>query len=209
MVLGFWLMADAPIEARPIWMFELAGGDAYCFRTPLTIIQSGYKDIKFFAKYATHSFKLPVYYAFRFAMWNSDRAWEAEFVHLKMEVTNPPHDVQHFEISHGYNLLILNRAWKRRGLILRVGGGIVISHPENTVRGKPLVLNNGMFNTGYHLSGPTAQIELGRRWYFRERFFITIDGKLTAACARIPVADGHANVPNVAIHGLVGTGCEF
>lgn len=209
MFLGLWLMTDATIDARPIWTFELASGGAYCFRTPLTIHQSGHKDIEFFADYATHSFKLPIYYACRFAAWNLGRAWEAEFIHLKMTVTNPPHDVQHFEISHGYNLLMLNHAWNRRLTVLRAGVGIVVSHPENTVRGKLLAGSNGLFNTAYHFSGPAIQFDLGRRCFLGNKFFIAMSGKITAAYARVPVADGHADVPNVAVHALIGIGREF
>jgi len=197
------------VEARPTWTFELLGGDAYCFRMPLTITQSGDEDIELTATYKTNSFVPPIYYAYRFARWQDTRAWELEFVHLKMELTNPPSEVQHFEISHGYNLLTLNRAWTVKALILRVGGGIVISHPENTVRERSLAWDKGIFKTGYHLSGVTAQVAVGKRWQIGRKFFLTFDGKLTGSYARVPVADGHADVPNAAIHGLIGLGYEF
>jgi hypothetical protein len=209
MIQGIWLTMVISAEAQNTWTFELLGGDAYCFNTPLTIKQSGYEDITFTAKYKTNSFEPPIYYSYRFALWTPDRAWELELVHLKIELTNPPSEVQHFEISHGYNLLMLNRAWKRQHVILRVGGGIVISHPENTVRGKSLPWNKGILKSGYHLSGVSTQVDLGRRFYFGKHVFLTLDGKLTGSYARVPVEEGHADVPNVAIHGLVGVGWEF
>ena len=139
----------------------------------------------------------------------NDRAWELELVHLKIELTNPSSEVQHFEVSHGYNLFTVNRSWKQRKFIFRLGGGIVISHPESTVRGKSLSWDKGILNKGYYVSGATVQVDVGRRFYFGENLFVTIDGKLTGSYARVPVENGHADVPNVAIHGLFGVGYEF
>lgn len=209
MIQGMFLTMVISAEAQDTWTFELLGGDAYCFKTPLTIHQSGYEDISLTAKYKTNSFEPPIYYSIRLARWNNDRAWELELVHLKIELKNPPSEVQHFEVSHGYNLLTVNRSWKQRKFIFRLGGGIVISHPESTVRGKSLSWDRGILNKGYYVSGVTVQVDVGRRLYFGENLFVTVDGKLTGSYARVPVEDGHADVPNVAIHGLFGVGYEF
>ena len=39
--------------------------------------------------------------------------------------------------------------------------------------------------------------------------FVSVEGKITAAWARVPVAEGHATVPNVAFHGIAGVGVSF
>jgi len=191
------------------WSVETLVGDAYCFKTPLTIKQTGYDDINFQAKYSTNSFKLPIYYSVHIAKWNREKAWELEFVHLKIKLNNNPPEVQRFEISHGFNLLIVNRIWENNKFIFRFGGGIVIAHPENIVRGKPLNQNKGILNKGYYIAGPTAQLAIGKRFSLFNNLVFMLAGKLTGAYARVPVKDGHANVTNVAVHCLVGLSYEF
>jgi hypothetical protein len=205
------IVCIAPIcpKAYGNWTVELLGGDAYCLKMPLRIQQSGYEDIEITAKYATHSFQLPIYYSIRVAKWNDTRAWELELVHLKLDLTNKPAEVQRFEVSHGYNLFTVNRAWTSRKYIFRLGAGIIIAHPESTVREQSFDEHGGMLNRGYYISGPTAQAAVGRRFYVHQHVFLAIEGKVTGTYARVPIADGHATVPNVAIHGLFGFGYEF
>lgn len=76
-------------------------------------------------------------YAYRIGRWSGRTAWEAELVHHKLYLENPPPAVQHFEVTHGYNLATANRAWATdRRTVLRVGVGLVIAHPEGRVRGR-------------------------------------------------------------------------
>jgi hypothetical protein len=76
------------------------------------------------AKYHTEPFNESPYYAWRLAKWSKNRAWEFELVHHKLYLSNPPAEVQHFEVSHGYNLITINRAWLLRGFIWRFGAGL-------------------------------------------------------------------------------------
>jgi len=207
--LAIFCIAPVYIEAQDTWTVELSGGDAYCFKTPLTIRQSGSEDIEVTAKYATHSFTAPIYYSIRLAMWQNNRAWELELVHLKIELANKPAEVQRFEISHGYNLFTVNRVWASRKYIFRLGAGVIISHPESTVREQSFNEHQGIMNKGYYISGPTIQAAVGRKFYMNQHVFFAAEGKFTGAYARIPIEDGHATVPNVAIHGLLGLGYEF
>ena len=48
-----------------------------------------------------------------------------------------------------------------------------------------------------------------RKLPLSSRLFLALEGKLTAAHTRVDAANGHASVPNVAIHGLVGLGYSF
>ncbi|UCE04891.1 MAG: hypothetical protein JSW07_14875 [bacterium] len=195
--------------AQAKWRFELMTGDAFCFKTPLTIKQSGYEDISLKAKYETNSFKLPIYYSVRIAKWKNQRAWELEFVHLKIKLKDNPPEIERFEISHGFNLYYVNRCWNYKTFILRLGAGIVFAHPENTVRGKSLDQSKGILNMGYYIAGPTFQLTLCRKFGLWQNLRFLIEGKVTASYARVPVFHGHANVTNVAIHGLAGLGYEF
>ena len=196
-------------EARDTWTFEAMGGYAYSFDMPLTIHQDQEQDIDLTARYNTLSFDTPIYYALRVGRWREDRAWEIELIHLKIRLENTPPEVDWFEVSHGYNLVTVNRAWRLRYGILRVGLGVVVSHPENTVRGKKFPADDGLLASEYYLSGASAQVAVNRRFHLSERLFLGMEGKLTAAYAEIPIEDGDAEVPNVSAHVLLGMGVDF
>lgn len=182
--------------------FEAFLGSAYSFHTGLDITQTGQPDLDFTAHYSTKPFTSPFYYDVRYGRWNGDSAWEIELLHHKVYLDNNPPEVQHFEITHGYNHLMINRAYFRNGFIWHFGLGAVIAHTENTVRGLSV-------DSNYEFTGPCGQVAVGKRWYFSQQFFGTLEGKVTAAYAHVSVANGHANAPNVAIHGLFGIGYAF
>ena len=46
-------------------------------------------------------------------------------------------------------------------------------------------------------------------FYLWRHVFATLEGKLTASFARVPIADGSADVPSLALHGLFGIGAEW
>jgi len=62
-------------------------------------------------------------------------------------------------------------------------------HPESTIRAKTVDQTGGIADGYYHLSGPTAQIALEKRFTF--------------------VSDGKADLWNSALHGLFGLGIDF
>jgi len=203
------LTAVISVEAEASWTAEVFGGTAYNFNTPLTIHQTGEENISFNAKYDTKPLNGSPYYAFRFGRWKESRAWELEFIHHKLYLRNSPPEIQLFEISHGYNFIYGNRAWKHKGFIFRVGAGLVMTHPETIVRGKELPWNRGLLRDGNYLSGVSAQVAAGKRFYLWKSLFFTLEAKLTASYANIPIECGDANVPNVALHGLFGFGYDF
>lgn len=179
-------------------------GAAYDFKTHLEITQSGQSDIGLGASYSTKPFTTPFYYDVRYGRWNKEgtHGWEIELLHHKLYLDNNPPEVQHFEITHGYNFLMYNNAHTNYGAIWRIGGGPIITHTESTVRGL-------VHETDYQLAGAGIQFSVGKRWYFSRQFYGALEGKLTGAYARVSVANGRANVPNVAIHGLFGIGYAF
>jgi hypothetical protein len=83
---------------------------------------------------------------------------------------------------------------------------VVVTHPESTIRGKTLSEERGMFSSGYYVSGPTVQASMEKRFPVWKGFFAALEGKVTASYARVPVEDGHADVPTAAVHGLFGLG---
>lgn len=196
-----WLFGtSAATEAH--WSAEIFAGTAHSFSTDITINQEDSQELRFSANYESKSFQTPIYYAWRVGRWSNGVAWEVELIHLKVFVTNNPSEVEHFGISHGYNLLLFNRAWHLQDWILRAGGGAVIAHPETMIRGKSS-------EPGYGLTGPSGQFAAGRRWHFGKRLFGSVEGKITVARARVSIAQGRATVPNFAIHGLFGLGFDL
>jgi hypothetical protein len=209
---GMWLACGTAAQAQGRRVVEFFAGTAYNFPTPLTIRQEGEPDVRLSARYRTKPWQDSPYYAYRFGYTDRDgRAWEAELVHHKLYLEeNLPPEVQRFEVTHGYNLVTVNRAMVHEsGTMLRIGVGAVIGHPEATVRGKPTTGRGGFFDRGYFLSGPTLQLALGRRFPDPHGFFVSAEGKLTASWARLPIRDGTAVTPNVALHGLLGVGYAY
>jgi len=199
----------AAFSQKRIWEVAVAGGGAANIRTPLTINQNNEPKLKIGAKYKTEPFNPPVYYNIRVASWQGIRGWELKFTHHKIILQNKPTQVQRFSITDGFNLLTLNRFWLFRGFTYSVGGGLVITHPESTIRGKVFPENRGLWNKGYYLSGPTVEAALARRFYVAEHWLVLAEGRATASYVRLPVANGHANVTNAALHLLAGVGYKF
>ena len=187
---------------------QLFGGAAYNFRLPLVIRQDGAENLRLHAEYDTKPFETPMYYSIRLGWWQENRAWEAEMVHQKLTLENRPPEIEHFSVTHGFNLLTLNRAWRHPHFIWRLGAGVVITHPESTIRGKTFEQEGGIAD-GYYISGPTAQIAAEKRFYFYKGLFASVEAKYSLSWARVPVKDGSADVWNSALHGLLGLGCDF
>lgn len=191
------------------WSIELFSGFVHNYPSPLTIRQSGYEDIHLKANYHTKSFQFPLYYVVRTSRWHRERAWELEFIHHKLFLTNRPLEVQRFAITHGLNLLMVNRAWKFRLVIFRMGIGVIFAHPETTVREKRYSERKGILKKGYHLSDSVVQVALGKKFDFFSRLMVSIEAKITHSFSLIPIKDGKADVENVAFHGLLGLGFRF
>jgi len=202
-----------PSRSAPrVWSLELYGGSAASVPTPLRIRQAGMPDVTFTAHYATRPFRDSPYYMYRAGRWKTStrRGWEVELLHHKLYLRNAPPEVEHFEVTHGFNMLFVNRAQSRRPGVVRFGLGVVVAHPEATVRGRVLAGNRGLLRDGYYLAGPAAQAAVARRVTLgRTPLFVGVEAKGTAAYARVPIADGHASVPNLAAHLLLGVGAEF
>jgi hypothetical protein len=184
------------------WSIELRTGAAKSFTTGLEIEQAGLPKIDFDAHYENHPWEDSFYYGWRISRSTTKHAWDVEFLHHKLYLSNNPPEVDHFEVSHGYNMLTFNHAWIFGSTYVRAGVGPVISHAETRVRGQFL-------DSGYELSGFTGQGSIEKHFYLSRKFFITVEGKFTLATASVSVANGDAHVPNIAIHGLAGLGYDF
>ena len=199
--LGALALPLAPAAAE--WRLEALTGTAHNFTTPLTLRQTGQPDFRMDAHYGTRPFTGAPYYSARVSWWKGSSGWEVQLLHHKLYLDNPSPEVSHLEISHGYNLVTVNRAWERWGLLLRGGAGFVYTFPETTVRGRKRPV------LGYDFSGFTAAAAVGGRWPRASRVSLSGELRLTFTWADIPVFEGEADVPNRALHFLAGLGYRF
>lgn len=183
---------------------EVFAGTAWSLPLPLRIEQPGEAPIRFKARYSTRPWRGSPYYAYRLGYQH----WSTELVHHKLYLENPPSEIEHFEVSHGYNLAMVSRAIPfDDSPALRIGLGLVIGHPEGRIRGKAINPVRSLLRGGYHISGFCLQAAVGPQLEIAEHWFFLPEAKLTAAWARMPLAGGGAAiVPNIALHALFGFG---
>jgi hypothetical protein len=199
------LLAARPARAQ--LAFTVMGGTSFNLPTPLSISQQGYPDLHFTAHYETRPLETTYYYAGRLALWGKGRkAWIFDYTHQKLYLSHPPPEVQVFKITFGYNEFSLGRAWYKRGLIYSLTGGIVVGNPYSEIRGQVRLRGGGLWNSGYVLGGATIQGGLSKQFRVVDRLFLVADSRVSFSYAQMPVANGHAHVPNVALHLHFGVG---
>lgn len=182
-------------------------GSSVSAPTPLSISQRGQPDLDLTAHWATRPFLDTWYYAGRIGVWSGDRGWLFDFTHHKVYLSNPPAEIQKFRITNGMNMFTLSRGFRHGRLSYALGAGPVVTYPINRVRGQKLQSGRG-FLGGYFLSGGSLMASATRRFPLTTGFFLSLDGRVSATYVRVPVADGHASVPNLALHLHAGLGYE-
>lgn len=207
---GIWvafLIAHASaLHAASRWEFEARLGGAWNVPLPIVLRQGGYEDLRLTARWRTEALKQPVYYAWRVTQWDGDTGWALDLTHHKLYLENPPPEVRNFSISHGYNLVTIQRLEECGGW--RYGGavGTVVAHPESEIRSQRFEEDHGLLRGGYYVSGPTAGVLVGRSRALQGRLHWTAEARVTLSFARVPVAGGSASVPNLALHATAGLG---
>ncbi len=209
-LVSLWSVNSFSQEKEIHWEAQFKAGLVYNFKSPLRIKQDGFEDIRLNAKYYSEPITFPIYGAIQISRWADNKLWEFETLHHKLYLKNKPSEVKQFSISHGFNLVSINRGWMyENSLILRAGLGIVLAHPETQIRGLKWDESDGIFGLGYYISGPTGAISIAKKWVFWNRLILSAEGRFTASYANIPIMNGRAHVSNFAIHSLVGLGYRF
>jgi hypothetical protein len=193
-------------SGQDIWAVEMGTGAPYNISLPLVIHQEGEPALRITAQYESEASSVPIYWMWRIGLWSDSTAWEFEAVHHKIRLTNTTQEVTYFGISHGLNLLTVNRGWRIGNYILRTGVGLVLAHPENVVRGKKLSEDKGILGWGYYFSGVTAIFSVGKRGSVTKPLFAATGAMISASYARVPVHSGTADVYNVTVHAIFGMG---
>ena len=196
------------------WSFEIHGGIPYNIPSSLVIKQDNEPDIRLSARYRSEPFVSPGYYLLRAGRWKEGSAWEVEFVHHKLFLDNMPAEVQEFSISHGYNILTFNRAFDKVlfqnfNYVLRLGAGMVISHPETTVRDLSFDQDGGLFGAGYYITGPVLNITMAKRFYLVGGLFINAEAKFNPSVSWVPIENGQAIVWNMPLTFAFGMGVDL
>jgi hypothetical protein len=210
LTLGFGAISSRVLNAQNNSV-EVMGGSAVNIPTPLSIYQQGYPEIKTTAHYDTKPFGPDApYYAWRYARWSADWSWEITEIHHRLFLSNPPDGVQYFGIHYGYNYFLVGRGWKWENFIIHFGAGPVVTAPDTSVRDKVRALSGGLFDAGYYFSGVGVAGSIEKRVHLSRSASLVMEVGITAADAwDVPIADGHADVPNLAVHGRFGVDFDF
>jgi hypothetical protein len=208
-IVPFFILSQTVVFAQSHWSFELHGGEVYNVPMPLRITQEGYPELKLTARYFTEPLTLPVYWDMRFSRWHNNKSWEFEAIHHKLYLDNTTPEVQKFNISHGFNMLMVNRGFDKKTFRYRTGLGVVLAHPESNIRGKEFGNSTDNWDMGYYLSGPVLNLAISKPIRLRGRFYLNAEAKTAFAYAHIKIAEGHANVYNLAFHLILGIGVDF
>ena len=188
--------------------FQAFFGSSVSAPSPLRITQAGQPDLHLTAHWATRPWLDTWYYAGRIGFWRGDRGWLLDFTHHKIYLTNGPAEVQKFRITNGMNMITVSRGFRRGPLSFAFGAGPVITFPRNRVRGQALESGRGFWG-GYFLSGGNVMASATRSFPLVAGLFLSLDARGSASYVRIPVAQGHASVPNLALHFHAGIGYGF
>ncbi|MGL5253558.1 MAG: hypothetical protein ACRC9L_00815, partial [Brevinema sp.] len=163
------------------------------------------------------------YWTTRIEIWNNKHTWGigAEWIHQKIFLVNTDNHIQHLDISHGYNLVLANFAYKAYAgkvmeIITRVGIGPVVAHPELRIDG---IYNGTADQAGFMLAGIGGQFSLQFRLPIADYLSGLLEIKYTIAYAIIPFSGinrenntpytGSLHVPHHAIHLNWGFGFDF
>lgn len=188
------------------WAAEFNLGLPVNIPGPLSVNRNGNPDISILARWSAASFERPYNWMWRIGRWNRNTAWEFETIHHKMVLLNPHDPIQWLSITHGFNTLTVNKAWEKDKLILRLGAGAVLAHPESTIDSLRFNQESGLFNLGYYLTGPVFMASAARPLKPCNNFLVNLECKMTVGYANVPVVDGRASLLHLAFHLNAGLG---
>ena len=208
-VLLLLLCISQTVSAQPDSYINFSPGLSFAFPSPLIVNQESYPRISMWANYKTEPLILPVYYSYRLGFKNQNSAWDLEMNHLKIILKNTSDEIQQFSISHGYNQLFVSHTFERQKYGINAGAEAVLAHPENIVRNLQLNEQNGMFGSGYYLTGPAFQVGLVKEIFLSHRMFLLAESKISIAFSKVRVSGGKAFAPVAAFHLQIGPGFYF
>lgn len=200
------LMAFANASAEPLptgLVAQVFGGVPLNIPTTLTITQVGEPDIVHEAKWESRPFEQPLYWALRLR-WQRERdGFELQLLHHKMFLDNPPSTIEHFEVTHGFNILTANFVRRTRPVQWRLGAGVTLPNTFATVRGELSDVHD------YSIGGPAFLAGAGSEFPLAGRLHLAAEAQFIAARGTDDVSRGEAKVTSIALHLLLGLGYVF
>jgi hypothetical protein len=200
------IAGPAEVEAQT-WRVQAAAGIAYNVPTTLSVVQAGEPEIRIRARFESRALDPPIHWIVRVERAAARTCWAVELMHHKLYLQDPPADIQHFEITHGFDVLSLQRGWVNGGTTVRLGIGAIMGHAENTVRGRKLDDDGGF--RGYHFAGPGLQAAAGRRFELGRGLHLFGEVRALGARVHVPVDGGHADLWHLSGHVLAGVGLSL
>ena len=201
-VLLFLLAAPAAGREASI-VLQGFGGAALNLPTNLTVDQAERASFGHRALWESRPLEQPFYWALRVRWQRADDGFELQLIHHKLILKNNPPLIDHFEVTHGFNLLTLNYVRRLRPVQPRFGLGIVIPHAETIIDG----VHHS--SAGYSIGGPAVMVGVGWEHGLGRHFLVAADVQFIAGWATVDVDDGEARVSNLAFHLLLGIGVGF
>ncbi|RXJ74231.1 hypothetical protein CS022_03965 [Veronia nyctiphanis] len=186
------------LESKAGWEVSLGLGYVHNAKEKIEIEREGKSNIIFSdAKFKSTALEVPIYYSLKAGRWDNSSAFEVEFIHNKLFIApeNLSHGVNHFEISHGFNLVYVNYAVEMNNWIARGGVGPVIASPTISIDGVES-------SEDYQLAGITTQFGLERELLAVDSFSLGVEGKVSYSYTKLDLDDGSVTVPNTALHLL-------
>lgn len=198
---------------------DISLGDAFNFEQKIKV-----NDNSFQVAPQTKGFKNPQYYSIRL---RKDKL-EFELIHHKLYIEdNLPDYINHFELTDGYNLLTLNYISPiKKTLSYRVGLGIPIVHPDITIQGQEVNLENPIrlfkrggglipkfWKDGYYPGGIASQLSIFHRKDINKKISYHIETKIVYARTQFDLSYTNDNskesnleitIPNFSFHFLAG-----
>lgn len=205
-ILAGTLLLTLPAVARAQLAGEAFLGTAFSAPSSLVIRQVGEPVIAFNAHWATRPTDPSIYYAVRASYWWGRWGATIGYIHHKVYLTNNPPEVQDFRVTFGYNLVGVGAGYRLGDWNLMGSMGPVVSNPASEVRGLKFAHQGGIFGTGNYVSGFNVTLGVNRRLRVLKWGFFTAEVRLSAAWSGVTVANGSAEVPNYALHLLLGVG---
>lgn len=152
-------------HARPRIDVQVMSGAPISLRTHFELDQQGVDELAFTASYKSEPLKFPIYYGVRVGMARESSTWSIELLHHKVFLRSGPDEIESFEVTHGFNILSIQRGWVVHSRVhVHIGLGTVVAHPESRVRGRKFDERGGIFDSGYHFAGPALTSGVGRRF---------------------------------------------
>jgi len=192
--------AQAP---EPSLVLHGFGGVPINLPSSLKVNQDGHDSFRHDATWESRPLEQPLYWAVRVRWQRDDHGLELQLLHHKMYLRNNPPEIQHFEVTHGFNILTVNYVAWTAPVNLRLGLGAVLPSSDSTVRG----LSHNAHR--YKLAGPAIMVGTGWEKHLSRHFLVAAEGQIIGAWADVDIAKGQARVRSIALHLLLGVGVGF